>query len=149
MGHPVTMARNGQTYYYILNYRGDVVALTNANGTIVASYTYDAYGNILSQSGTLASVNPYRYAGYRYDEETGLYYLMARYYNPKHGNFISIDPYPGDLDHPISQNGYTYADNNPVMMVDPTGNIAHAIVMGVARTIISFAAPLLKRFGQK
>jgi RHS repeat-associated protein len=137
MGHPVTMTRNGQTYYYILNYRGDVVALADANGAIVASYTYDAYGNILSQSGTLASVNPYRYAGYRYDEETGLYYLMARYYNPKHGNFISIDPHPGDLDNPISQNGYTYANNNPVMFIDPNGEIAVLIPPAVLAAAIA------------
>ena len=63
-GQPVTMTRNSQTYYYVLNYRGDVMALTDASGTIVASYTYGAYGNILSQSGALAEINPYRYASY-------------------------------------------------------------------------------------
>ena len=104
---------------------------------------------MLSETGEVAKENPIRYAGYYYDVETKHYYLQARYYNPENGNLLALDPYPGDVDDPISQNGYTYADNNPVMMVDPTGNIAHAIVMGVARTIISFAAPLLKRFGQK
>ncbi len=57
-----------------------------------------------------------------YDEETNLYYLMARYYHPKHGVFISVDPDPGDEDDPVTQNGYTYANNNPVMGVDPDGN---------------------------
>ncbi|GAJ41021.1 hypothetical protein GCA01S_056_00070 [Parageobacillus caldoxylosilyticus NBRC 107762] len=55
-------------------------------------------GNILSQSGALAGENPYRYAGYQYDKETGLYYLIARYYHPTHGVFLSSDPDPGDVD---------------------------------------------------
>ena len=50
-----------------------------------------------------------------------MYYLIARYYNPDHGVFLSVDPDPGDGDDPVTQNGYTYADNNPVMMVDPDG----------------------------
>jgi RHS repeat-associated protein len=57
----------------------------------VAEYEYDAWGNILSQTGSLASENPYRYAGYRYDEVTGLYYLMARYYDTNIGRFITVD----------------------------------------------------------
>ncbi|MED3662990.1 DNRLRE domain-containing protein [Ureibacillus terrenus] len=128
-GHPVKMTKNGQTYYYHLNGHGDVVALTDNNGNVVAEYEYDAWGNILHQTGPLASENPYRYAGYRYDEETGLYYLLARYYNPNNGNFLSVDPYPGDLDNPISQNRYVYANSNPVMFVDPDGKTA--VVVGV------------------
>lgn len=72
----------------------------------------------------MASVNPYRYAGYRYDEETKLYYLMARYYNPDKGVFLSLDPVRGDTMNPITMNGYNYANNNPVMMVDPDGEKA-------------------------
>jgi RHS repeat-associated protein len=70
------------------------VAVTDTKQNTVATYTYDAWGNILAQSGTFAKENPYRYAGYRYDQETGLYYLMARYYNPQNGNFLSMDPDP-------------------------------------------------------
>ncbi|WP_301281693.1 RHS repeat domain-containing protein [Lysinibacillus capsici] len=54
----------------------------------MAEYTYDAWGNNMSQSGTMATINPYRYAGYRYDEDTKLYYLIARYYNP----VMNVDP---------------------------------------------------------
>nr|WP_232515776.1 RHS repeat-associated core domain-containing protein [Aeribacillus pallidus] len=61
-----------------------------------ARYQYDAWGNLLSQSGSLADENPYRYAGYQYDRETGLYYLIARYYHPERGVFLSMDPDPGD-----------------------------------------------------
>lgn len=62
-------------------------------------------GNILTQSGSMASVNPYRYAGYRYDENTKFYYLMARYFNSDTGVFLSIDPDRGGLSVPITQNG--------------------------------------------
>jgi RHS repeat-associated protein len=55
-------------------------------------------GNILSQSGALADENSYRYAGYQYNNETGLYYLIARYYHPTHGVFLSFDPDPGDAE---------------------------------------------------
>ncbi|MGE6376832.1 RHS repeat-associated core domain-containing protein [Peribacillus muralis] len=63
-----------------------------------------------------------RYAGYYVDKETTHYYLKARYYNPENGNFLALDPYPGDLNNPITQNGYGYANNNPVMFVDPSGH---------------------------
>lgn len=123
-GTPLTMTYSGQTYYYLTNYRGDVLALVDANGNVAAEYSYDAWGNILTQSGHLASINPYRYAGYRYDEQTKLYYLMARYYNPDLGMFLSLDPVRGDTMNPITMNGYNYANNNPVMMVDPDGMAA-------------------------
>ncbi|MEK5149155.1 DNRLRE domain-containing protein [Psychrobacillus sp. FSL K6-4615] len=130
-GHRLTMTYSGKTYYYLTNYRGDVLALTDESGTIVAEYTYDAWGNILTQKDldqkddvNLAKENPYRYAGYRYDEETKLYYLMARYYNPDTGVFMSLDPVGGDTMNPITMNGYNYANNNPVMFVDPDGEFA-------------------------
>jgi RHS repeat-associated protein len=106
------------TYFYHTNHRGDVLAVTNTENDIVARYRYDAWGNILEMSGPFAKLNPYRYASYRYDDETGLYYLMARYYDPQHGRFISKDPNPGELDDLLSQHGYTYAYNNPMVSID-------------------------------
>ena len=94
-GKPVTMTLSGVTYYYQLNGHGDVTKLTDASGNVVAQYLYDAWGNIISQSGSMASANPYRYAGYRYDEVTGLYYLMARYYDAGVGRFITRDTFHG------------------------------------------------------
>ncbi|SDY35714.1 DNRLRE domain-containing protein [Thermoactinomyces sp. DSM 45892] len=114
----------GETYYYHTNAHGDVISMTDGNNNIVASYTYDAWGNIVAKSGTLADENPYRYASYRYDNETSFYYLMARYYNAKNGNFISMDPDPGDEDDIQTQNGYTYGNNNPVNTIDPDGHWA-------------------------
>ncbi|PRX24058.1 RHS repeat-associated protein [Orenia metallireducens] len=109
------MTRSGITYYYHLNGHGDVIALSDELGNIVAQYDYDAWGNILSQSGSMATENPYGYAGYYYDEETGLYYLRARYYDPEIGRFIRRDTVQ-------KINQYAYAENNPVMLIDPSGH---------------------------
>ena len=84
----------------------------------MVTYSYDAWGNILSTSGTLATTlgvnNPIRYRGYYYDEESGFYYLGSRYYDPYYGSFISKDSVEsGDL--------WGYCDNDPVNNVDPTG----------------------------
>ncbi|WP_176518863.1 RHS repeat-associated core domain-containing protein, partial [Bacillus wiedmannii] len=80
-------------------------------------------GNVLkSDTKGIAADNPFGYAGYMYDKEIGMYYLIARYYNPDHGMFLSVDPDPGDEDDPVTMNGYTYGDNNPVMNVDPDGH---------------------------
>ena len=146
-GYPLTMTYQGATYYYLTNYRGDVLALTDENGQIIAEYTYDAWGNILSQSGSMATINPYRYAGYRYDEETNLYYLMARYYNPDTGGFLSLDPVRGDTMNPISMNGYNYANNNPVMNVDPDGE--HPILVVIWSVISPILVWFAKKYGPK
>ncbi|MBS3897739.1 MAG: hypothetical protein KGZ54_11605 [Dethiobacter sp.] len=118
-GQLLAMVRGGVTYYYHYNGHGDVVALTDAAGTVVATYDYDAFGNHISSTGSV--VNPYRYAGYRWDAETGLYYLNARYYAPQVGRFITRDAFHGFEDDPASLNQYNYARSNPVMFVDPTG----------------------------
>lgn len=65
--------------------------------------------------------NPYRYAGYRYDKATGLYYLQSRYYDAKNGRFITRDSFEGFQDKPLSLNKYAYTENNPVNLVDPNG----------------------------
>ena len=110
-----------QTYYYVLNLQGDVVKLVDVSGAEAASYEYDAWGNVLSQSGSMAGVNPLRYRGYYRDSETGFYYLQSRYYDPANRRFINADRYVnanGDL---IGFNMYAYCSNNPVMFTDPSG----------------------------
>ncbi|WP_158587598.1 RHS repeat-associated core domain-containing protein [Neobacillus notoginsengisoli] len=110
-----------KTYYFWTNLRGDVTSIVNTMGSEIGSYSYDAYGNILSETGTIAKENPIRYASYYYDQETKQYYLKARYYDPLNGNFLSKDPYPGDKNNSLSQNGYSYAESNPITLVDTTG----------------------------
>ncbi|OXM13368.1 RHS repeat domain-containing protein [Paenibacillus herberti] len=124
--NPVAM--DGQTYSYHLNGHGDVVRLTDSTGNVVAAYEYDAWGNILQQSGAMAEANPYRYAEYQYDSATGLYYLMSRYYNPNLGRFISTDPAFGLPDHPVTLNDYSYAINNPVTLTDDNGELPFFLV---------------------
>ncbi|MDD2401929.1 MAG: RHS repeat-associated core domain-containing protein [Clostridia bacterium] len=89
-------------------------------GKIIDTYYYDAFGNILESSGD--TYNPIRYAGYQYDEETGLYYLNARMYDPKIARFLQEDTYCGNPNDQLSLNLYTYCQNEPLMYYDPSGH---------------------------
>ncbi len=104
---------DSETYYYIYNGHADVTALIDTNGLIAATYYYDAFGNILEQTGNVD--NSITYAGYQYDDETGLYYLNARMYDPKIARFLQEDTYRGDPNDSLSLNLYTYCANNPVL----------------------------------
>ncbi len=91
----ISMNLNGIEYYYIRNAQGDIIGLVDTSGTQVVGYTYDSWGKLISITGTLKDSvgvkNPYLYRGYRYDKETGLYYLKSRYYNAEWGRFINAD----------------------------------------------------------
>ena len=113
-----------QTYYYVLNLQGDVVKLIQANGHVVAQYTYDAWGNLLDSGGNLAEVNPLRYRGYYYDNETGFYYLQSRYYDPQNRRFMNADSYQSTGQGFIGTNMFAYCNNSPVDLYDPSGNAA-------------------------
>ena len=126
-GLPYSVEYNGTQYVYALNLQGDVMAILNTAGTAVVEYTYDAWGNILSCTGSMAStlgqINPLRYRGYVYDNETQLYYLQSRYYDPEIGRFINADAQisaPGS--EILGNNMYAYCFNNPVNSSDPNGN---------------------------
>ena len=130
-GAPLTMTCNGTVYYYITNLQGDVMSLERADGGSGASYAYDAWGNILAMSGTLAELNPLRYRGYVYDQETGFYYLNSRYYDPAVGRFINADNQltMGTL---AGVNLFTYCGNDPVNRKDPTGEAWYHWAIGAA-----------------
>ena len=127
-GMPVGLTYNNTRYYYVTNLQGDVVAILNGSGTAVVTYTYDAWGNILTTTDTsgigLASKNPLRYRAYVYDQETGLYYLQSRYYNPAMGRFISMDKYISTGQGFVGYNMFAYCLNNPVNYVDKNGKLA-------------------------
>ena len=111
-----------ETYYYVLNLQGDVVKLIQTNGYVVAHYTYDAWGYILNCGGNLAEVNPIRYRGYYYDNETGFYYLQSRYYDPANRRFINADCYTcTNNSNEIACNMFTYCYNNPIIYHDSCG----------------------------
>ena len=83
------------------------------------------WGKLISTSGSLSATvgaaNPYRYKGYRYDSETGLYYLQSRYYNPDWGRFINADGIAAVTGDVLSTNMFAYCKNNPVSMSDADG----------------------------
>ena len=137
-GDIISLELNGTAYFYVKNMQGDIIAITNASGTKVVEYTYDSWGKLISISGSLASTvgvkNPYRYRGYRYDTETGHYYINTRYYDPEIGRFINADGYiqtpNGDT---TSTNMFAYCGNNPVDRYDPNGEgFFTATICGIA-----------------
>lgn len=121
---------DSQSAYYLFNAHGDVVQLTNDIGSIVMEYSFDAFGNQQSTEEDASGYkNPFRYCGEYFDVETGLLYLRARYYDAASGRFISEDPIRHGL------NWYAYCNGNPLMFIDPSGEVAAVIVPLVLREI--------------
>ena len=124
------------TYWFEKNLQGDIVAVYNASGTKLISYTYDAWGNFTTTysnggASTSAIYNPFRYRSYYYDTETGLYYVSSRYYDPAIGRFISPDTTDILTATPMGltdKNLYAYCDNNPVVRVDRNGQFWDYVV---------------------
>ena len=110
-----------KTYYYVLNLQGDVVKLVTESGAVAASYEYDAWGNILASSGSMAEKNPLRYRGYYYDSETGFYYLQSRYYDPATRRFINADALASTGQGFVGTNMFAYCYNNAINFVDNDG----------------------------
>lgn len=126
-------------YYYVCNWRGNVVEIYNSAGVLVASYDYNAWGVTTTHSTdadtqNIADLNPLRYRGYYYDSETSMYYVNSRYYDPATKRFLNSDNWnilksQSDL---YDKNLYSYCDNNPLMNKDLDGNIwIAAVAVGV------------------
>ena len=115
----IDTANNVRTYHP--NHRGDILALTNASGTVTESYGYSPYG--LTAASNPLSTNPFRFGGALgvMDEGNGLHFMRARYYNASLGRFLSMDQLPGGLDNPQSLDRFAYALGNPMSNVDPSG----------------------------
>ena len=130
-GHqPLARKVNGSWYYYIYNAHGDVVGLVNESGTVVNTYEYTPWGEIRNETETVD--NPIKYAGEYYDDELGMYYLRARYYDPSTKRFTSYDIEEGEIVNPLDMNRYVYCRNNPIKYVDPTGEAV--VIAGIAIT---------------
>ena len=134
-GKPYALKYDGTTYYYVLNLQGDVMSIITHWGQSCGSYTYDAWGNVLSVSGDIASLNPIRYRGYYYDSETRLYYLGSRYYDPQVKRFINADDSSvlgveqGSM---LQYNLFSYCLNNPANRTDVGGNLSLPNIAKVA-----------------
>ena len=110
--------RSGTTSYYEQDGLGSITSLTGSSGTTANTYIYDSFGNLSGSTGSLA--NPYRYTGREFDTETGLYYYRARFYDTVAGRFLSEDPIDfGGWER--GANLYLYVSNDPVNLIDPTG----------------------------
>ena len=129
---------------------------------MVVEYTYDAWGKVLSVTGSMAdtvgTINPMRYRDYYLDSETGYYYLQSRYYNPEFCRFINADE-PStmvlDLGKPSGANLFVYCNNNPINYIDPTGDVSIGAIIGgiigfgVGAIIMPIFADMLKLRGWK
>ena len=118
---------DGDAYFYIRNLQNDIIGIMDSSGTVVVKYSYDSWGKVLSVTGPgaggIGSINPFRYRGYYYDAETGMYYLGRRYYDPTMKRFICSDRSEmiDALDGLKDINLYSYCDNNPVIRIDNGG----------------------------
>ena len=151
---PLAIGRPTGTFLYHADGLGSITTLTNTSGAPVRSYTYDSFGRIVAQTGTLA--NPYTYTGRELDPETGLMHYRRRYYDPLPGRFVSQDP----LGLRAGLNLYRYVGNNPLRYLDPNGlasvdsscpdcpsgqwemdikhGISFGLIFGVSRTVVDF-----------
>ena len=145
---PAVVLFNGTAYAYLYNLQGDVIGLIDSIGNKVVSYTYDAWGKMLSKTGTLAStlgtIQPFRYRGYVFDEETGLYYLQSRYYNSDLCRFISTDTFEVLLIphyHFGQYSLYSYCENKPISNADSDGKLSWLakVAIGVGAILVGAA----------
>lgn len=139
-GTPYALKYNGSIFYYITNLQGDVVQIVDTNGNTVANYEYDPYGKVISTTGTMAEVNPVRYRSYYYDNETELYYLQSRYYDPAVGRFINADSLVSTDLAVLAQNMYAYCENNPVNGEDQNGKFVLSAILAKTAVVVGKAA---------
>ena len=132
-GSATSFSYNGTMYFYVKNLQGDVIRIIDLAGTEVASYVYDAWGNIKDTKGepTIREINPIRYRGYVYDTETSLYYLQSRYYDPFTGRFLNADDTHYIMFPSLMANLYAYCDNNAISNTDTNGKTAWLWMLGL------------------
>lgn len=130
-----TEKTTGEKTFYLYDGHGNVRTLTDIEGNVTDCYSYNAYGTLLIKEGN--AENSYLYCGEQMDYATGLYYLRARYLNPFTGTFTQKDTYEGELYSPVTQNGYLYTAGNPVMYVDPSGNIPSLNEEAISLTMVT------------
>ena len=133
---PMMVSYNGNEFIYVYNLHGDVIGIRDTSGNLVVKYSYDVWGNLLNTTGLLANTlgkrNPYRYRTYIYDEESQLYYLANRYYNPTWGRFLTPDISAETVPSVLLQERsvYSYCYNDPVSFADENGKMGFLAALG-------------------
>ena len=134
---------NSNTYYYHKNIFGDIIGILDSNYNEVVTYTYNSWGLLTNKTDTttinLSTINPFRYRSYYYDEETNLYYLNSRYYNPEWGRFVNADENIGSEDKILSYNNFQYTFNNPINFIDDGGEWPKWIKESIKKVAIGTA----------
>ncbi|MEM9214706.1 MAG: putative Ig domain-containing protein [Cyanobacteria bacterium P01_F01_bin.150] len=118
----ISQENGGERSFYQVDGLGSSRILTNQNGVLTDTYNYDAFGQLIDQSGS--TPNDYLFAGEQFDPNLDSYYLRARYYDPATGRFDSRDPFEGLNEQPLSLQDYIYGFNNPIAYVDPSGEVS-------------------------
>lgn len=115
--------------FYHYDHLGSTTMVTDEQGQVVYQAEYAPYGATVTPTGTAQPAH--QFTGQRFDSSTGLYYFKARYYDPRTGRFLSPDPMIQDPGDPQSLNAYSYVRNNPVNLVDPTGEFFQFILAAI------------------
>jgi len=126
----ISQQRISDLTFYLIDGLGSTWVLTDGSGNVVNTYTYEAFGELISSTGSVE--NKYRFAGEQFDEGLGDYYLRARYYDQTTGRFSARDSYEGRKEEPITQHNYLYADSNPINYIDPSGKYSIAEAQAAA-----------------
>ena len=136
---------NDDVYYYVKNLQEDIIGILDSNYNQIVSYKYDSWGKVLSvkdQEGNeitnpnhIGIMNPFRYRSYYYDEETKLYYLNSRYYNPEWGRFLNADGIIGANMDIFGYNLYSYVSNNAINNCDSSGHMIHISLKKVVNAV--------------
>ena len=147
---------NGEAYFYRKNLQGDIIEVLDRDGNRMVRYEYDAWGKCTEYASDdatqIVELNPYRYRGYYYDTETGLYYLRSRYYDPELGRFLNADEVMGANDDHASYTLYTYCGNCPADRCDKTGFVWRKLwngFKGTVRKVLNKGNKVLVKMGVK
>jgi RHS repeat-associated protein len=156
----VALTYNDEIYYYEKNISGDIIGLIDESGNRVVSYEYDSWGvitsitddqgnDVSSDMSHIGNINSFRYRGYYYDNDSNYYYLNSRYYDADIRRFINIDSILAQTNNLVGNNLYSYVENNPVNMSDPSGYLGMPNLFPINKWITEQYTKILTYIGVK